>query len=327
MKRAFELDQTSLVKEFKNLGKVLDRFIRSQDTTFLNEWTFVSQLRSAISRSGLPFGLAEDTYGLSPYDLVFNQIARYHPTQTIYREYLIQESIAKCLPEKAVAFGECPTNAARADLVWVNGLSTVFEIKSAYDTLKRTEKQVKSYFDVFEEVYIVAPIRHIEKLIGILPSECGYIAVDHEPGSLPKFDRIKAASKHGFISPILQASMLTVKELREALERDCKPPGNRIELEHEFASLCTDIANERFKTALRNRKSSAWRNYCEQAVELPPLVRDYFFRYKFRDFFLQYFRDNRIHSSSASSPTTSSWSGKESGIPYACDKFSIIRVK
>ena len=70
---------------------------------------------------------------------------------------------------------EFRSGKSRADVVIINGTSTVYEVKSKYDSLKRLEGQLDDYRKIFDRIYVVTQpenIRHmaegIDPLIGIM---------------------------------------------------------------------------------------------------------------------------------------------------------------
>lgn len=62
-----------------------------------------------------------------------------------------------------------------ADVVILNGTSTVYEIKSEYDSLDRLPNQIKAYSECFDNIYVVTHSSHINGLNNILPSYVGII--------------------------------------------------------------------------------------------------------------------------------------------------------
>lgn len=66
------------------------------------------------------------------------------------------------------ALSELPVATSKADLIMINGSSTVYEIKTELDSLDRLESQVKDYYKAFDKVCIVASESHYEKLKNLL---------------------------------------------------------------------------------------------------------------------------------------------------------------
>lgn len=62
-----------------------------------------------------------------------------------------------------------------ADVVVLNGTSTVYEIKSEYDSLDRLGNQISAYSECFDNIYVVTHPSQLKELNNILPSHVGII--------------------------------------------------------------------------------------------------------------------------------------------------------
>jgi hypothetical protein len=63
----------------------------------------------------------------------------------------------------------------KADIVILNGSSTVYEIKSEYDTFFRLETQIKTYLKIFEYVNVITSPKLTDKIFSITPSKVGIL--------------------------------------------------------------------------------------------------------------------------------------------------------
>jgi len=68
---------------------------------------------------------------------------------------------------------EFRAGSCKADLVILNGTSTVYEIKSDRDSLSRLQNQVENYRKVFAKIYIIAGESHISEVLKSTPSDVG----------------------------------------------------------------------------------------------------------------------------------------------------------
>ena len=66
--------------------------------------------------------------------------------------------------------GEC-----KADLVVLNGTSTVYEVKSERDSLSRLERQVAAYEKLFARVYVIAGEKHVPAVLASVPTDVGVL--------------------------------------------------------------------------------------------------------------------------------------------------------
>ena len=73
----------------------------------------------------------------------------------------------------ASMLNEFRVGSCKADLVILNGTSTVYEIKSERDSLVRLANQVESYKRVFAKVNVVASECHIEGVLETIPDDVG----------------------------------------------------------------------------------------------------------------------------------------------------------
>lgn len=65
----------------------------------------------------------------------------------------------------------------KADVVIINGTSTVYEIKSEYDTFSRLEDQLSAYMKVFDHINVITTEPQAVKLSGELPVNVGILVV------------------------------------------------------------------------------------------------------------------------------------------------------
>lgn len=66
----------------------------------------------------------------------------------------------------------------KADVVILNGTSTVYEIKSERDKLSRLNAQLDSYLNVFAKVNVIVADRHLESALKIAPQEVGVMVLN-----------------------------------------------------------------------------------------------------------------------------------------------------
>ncbi|MCK9182712.1 MAG: sce7726 family protein [Fibrobacteraceae bacterium] len=73
---------------------------------------------------------------------------------------------------------EFRVGGVKADFAVFNGTSTVYEIKTERDTLRRLQKQLDYYLQLFDKIYVVAGESHLEALLATLPSCVGLISIN-----------------------------------------------------------------------------------------------------------------------------------------------------
>lgn len=99
----------------------------------------------------------------------------------------------------------------RADLVLANGRLVGFEIKSKADSLKRWDKQMLAYSNVFNEVWLCCHSSHLKKAIETTENHIGILMVD-DHGTIAIY---KNASPNKNINAFDLTSFLWKDELKE----------------------------------------------------------------------------------------------------------------
>ncbi|MBX9794397.1 MAG: sce7726 family protein [Burkholderiaceae bacterium] len=79
----------------------------------------------------------------------------------------------------ASMLSEFRVGTSKADLVILNGTSTVYEIKSERDNLDRLSAQLASYFKVFSRVNIITSENHVNTLLATVPSYVGVLLLNN----------------------------------------------------------------------------------------------------------------------------------------------------
>tara|TARA_R110002124_G_scaffold267777_3_gene435183 strand:- start:48720 stop:49607 length:888 start_codon:yes stop_codon:yes gene_type:complete len=98
----------------------------------------------------------------------------------IYRSALTHKILmGKHSLRTASMLNEFRAGTCKADLVILNGTSTVYEIKSERDSLARLINQVENYKRVFASVNVVVGERHVDGVRLILPEDVGILCLSH----------------------------------------------------------------------------------------------------------------------------------------------------
>lgn len=84
----------------------------------------------------------------------------------------------RVIPELALCQAE-----ARIDLAVVNGELAGWEIKTAFDSLRRLPGQVEVYSRVFDRVWLAADVRHIDSALKVIPEWWGVVRVSEHSGA------------------------------------------------------------------------------------------------------------------------------------------------
>ncbi len=158
---------TSLSRIFT--PSVLDKVAENGFSEYLNEIVCSSELLHNLDLS-------------KPFRLFLNDV--YQLFSKDYRnEYLYKNEIAKkVLLERhslldSWMLNEFRVGRCRADVVILNGTSTVYEIKSQFDSFKRLNDQIDAYRKVFDHIYVVTSEPKSLQLMSKLPDLVGILSL------------------------------------------------------------------------------------------------------------------------------------------------------
>jgi len=118
------------------------------------------------------------------------------------------------IDELGLNHGKC-----RADIAVVNGQFVGYEIKSNNDSLRRLEKQVKSYNAIFDKISVVVGDRYINSIQSHIPEWWGVIVSVRGLRGAVNFDTTREAQMNKNIDPISIARLLWRNEAEEILRQ------------------------------------------------------------------------------------------------------------
>lgn len=102
-------------------------------------------------------------------------------TDYVYRNAIIDKVvIGRHSINTATPIQEFRVGSSLADIVVLNGTSTVYEIKSERDTLRRLATQIENYSKVFERTYVVTSAARLHRLEHDLPEHVGIITLSRD---------------------------------------------------------------------------------------------------------------------------------------------------
>jgi len=219
---------------------------------------------------------------------LMNQISWGQFFETLYR-YLLDNYRSEYVYKNAIAnkillgrhsintsnlISEFRVHKSKADIVILNGTSSVYEIKTAYDKLDRLEDQIQSYRKIFDLISIVTESSHIEKLQSIIDEKIGiFLLTDHytiskirEPESNKKYIDpkciIESLRKNEYLS-IIKKEFGTIPDV----------PNTKIYSESKkfFCKLSPEIAHDRMVQELNKRSCS--NSFKEFILKLPDALK------------------------------------------------------
>ncbi len=90
------------------------------------------------------------------FDEVYKKIAKEYLCEYVYKnETLYYEILSNRHSDNAKLLSEVAVGGSKADIVVINGTTTVYEIKTELDTVNRLESQLDDYVKVFDRINIL----------------------------------------------------------------------------------------------------------------------------------------------------------------------------
>ncbi|MEK0336794.1 MAG: sce7726 family protein, partial [Nitrosopumilus sp.] len=111
-------------------------------------------------------------------DWIYNILFKNYRNEYIYKNVIANKIlIGKHSLNTSQILTEFRVGRSKADVVLLNGVSTVYEIKSEYDSFARLEKQMQAYFEIFDYIYVITSPSQTKKLDSILPDKTGILVL------------------------------------------------------------------------------------------------------------------------------------------------------
>lgn len=122
------------------------------------------------------FNITNDQTYLELFELFYKILIKNYRNEYVYKNALVSKLVVgRHRLHNISCFSEFPVWDVIADVVVVNGTTTVYEIKTQYDSLSRLPNQLATYQNVFDRIYTVIPEPKLPSLLPILPSNIGIL--------------------------------------------------------------------------------------------------------------------------------------------------------
>ena len=123
------------------------------------------------------FSLVKDYSYAQFFDFLYDLMKNNYRCEYVYLNEIFVNEILKNHDEGHSILTELCVNRSQADLVVINGTTTVYEIKTELDSLTRLGKQLDDYTQVFDKVFVITYRDMLNKLIHLLDSNEKYLKV------------------------------------------------------------------------------------------------------------------------------------------------------
>lgn len=132
---------------------MFEKIIRGQDTLFFNKKInkhFHSQKNNNTN--------------LNIIKTVYKDLQKDYRCEYIYKNNLLLDIINKHCLDETLTLNELKIGSSKADLVLLNGIIRIFEIKTELDGFSKLSKQISDYQKFADSVYIVTDEKYAQKL-------------------------------------------------------------------------------------------------------------------------------------------------------------------
>mgnify|MGYP000845102576 CR=1 FL=1 len=179
-------------------------------------------------------------------------------TDYVYRNAIIDKIVVgKHSINTATPIQEFRVGSSLADLVVLNGTSTVYEIKSERDTFRRLASQIENYSKVFERTYVVTSAARLHSLEHDLPEHVGIITLSRDY----TLQTVREATTNWeLIDTIAISRTMTIPEACTVLKRLNTPVPNvpnmliRRAIDDSFERLDAQICSQAFTSTLKSSR-------------------------------------------------------------------------
>jgi hypothetical protein len=114
------------------------------------------------------------------FEGIYAFLLRHYRCEYIYKNALANKILlGRHSLTSSTLLTEFSTGESKADLVILNGSSTVYEIKTELDSLERLQRQLDSYLTVFDNIYVVTCASNLKRLGALLNDRIGILLLSN----------------------------------------------------------------------------------------------------------------------------------------------------
>lgn len=164
-------------KYFPALGKLFTPIVINS----LTQKNYSPYLAEVCTNSGLLNKIDLSMTLGNFFDSVYNFLFKNYKNEYIYKNVIANKILlGKHSLNTSQMLMEFRVGISKADVVLLNGTSTVYEIKSEYDSFVRLEKQIQSYCNVFDYINVITTDRQANKISAFLPDKIGILTLTNK---------------------------------------------------------------------------------------------------------------------------------------------------
>ena len=111
------------------------------------------------------------------FDLVYDLLFKFYRNEYIYKNVITNKILLGIILKTSNMLTEFRVGNNKADVVILNGTSTVYEIKSEFDTFNRLQNQLNAYLETFDYINVITSHSQAKRLVSILPEKIGILVL------------------------------------------------------------------------------------------------------------------------------------------------------
>lgn len=124
----------------------------------------------------------DEKYSLAKiFDILYTSLNANYRCEYLYKNSIAQQLlIQRHNLKESLLLSEFRANNSLADVVILNGTSTVYEIKTELDSLDRLSSQLSNYNKIFDKINVVTYIDNIESISKVIDDHVGIIILSND---------------------------------------------------------------------------------------------------------------------------------------------------
>jgi len=132
---------------------MFEKIIRGQDTL-----SFIKKINKHFQSQKI------NHTNLEIIKVVYKALQKDYRCEYIYKNNLLLDIIKRYRLDNTLTLNELKIGSSKADLVMLNGVIRIFEIKTELDGFSKLSKQISDYQKFADEVYVVTDEKYAQKI-------------------------------------------------------------------------------------------------------------------------------------------------------------------
>ena len=233
-------------------ASIVNELVKNGSSSFVHEIVFASGLDKHIGNKATIRDL---------FQWVFDHLCQNYRNEYIYKSAIARQILlSKHSLKEAMLLTELRVGSCKADVVILNGTSTVYEIKSEYDNMDRLALQLATYRKVFDKIQVITAPSQLEKVMKQVEADIGIMLLDDDGEITPVRDAMSCRSG---VSPDVIFDSFRKPEYTSIIKakfgRVPEVPNTQIysACKKLFASLSPEEAHDLMVAQLKGRSNKA----------------------------------------------------------------------